>query len=329
MRGCWSFSHRLSSLHVQNQPSFHYYSSVSSQMPIPTYEECMLPLLKQLADGQPHRMKDIIRGVADAVALTPEDQAATLSSGQLVIANRVGWARTYLTKAGLISSPQRGVHVITDAGRAVLKENPASIGGKYLEQFAPFREFISKKPKAAEPIEPLVETPEEIMQAAHEQLQAEITSRLLDVLKDCEPYFFEQVVLRLLQAMGYGIAGSGEVTPRSHDGGIDGIIHEDKLGLDTVCIQAKRWDGTVGRRIVQEFVGSMDLYRSRKGVILTTGTFSADALNFVDRIEGKKVVLIDGEQLCGFMMDHKIGVTVRQTYEILDVSQDFFDAEGS
>lgn len=160
-------------------------------------------------------------------------------------------------------------------------------------------------------------------------MQSEIASQLLETLKECEPYFFEQVVLRLLQAMGYGIAGSGQVTPRSHDGGIDGIIHEDKLGLDTVCIQAKRWDGTVGRRTVQEFVGSMDLYRSRKGVILTTSRFSSDALDFVDRIEGKKVVLIDGDQLCRFMMDHKIGVTVRQTYEILDVSQDFFDANES
>jgi restriction system protein len=148
----------------------------------------------------------------------------------------------------------------------------------------------------------------------------------LESLKDCDPYLFEQVVLRLLQAMGYGIAGSGQVTPRSRDGGIDGIIHEDKLGLDTVCVQAKRWEGTVGRRIVQEFVGSMDLYRSRKGVILTTGQFSSDALDYVGRIEGKKVVLIDGDQLCRLMIDHKIGVTVRQ---IVDVSQDFFDFDES
>ena len=129
--------------------------------------------------------------------------------------------------------------------------------------------------------------------------------------------------------MGYGISGSGQVTPPSHDGGIDGIIREDKLGLDTVCIQAKRWEATVGRRIVQEFVGSMDLHRSRKGVILTTSRFSSDARTFVERIEGKKVVLIDGDQLCRFMMDYKVGVTVRQTYEVLDVSQDFFDVYES
>lgn len=289
----------------------------------------MLPFLWELADGQPHRMKDIVTRLADVLALTPEERATVLPSGQRTIANRVGWARTYLKKAGLIGSPKWGLQLITDAGRKVLSEKPAGINQKYLEQFESFREFTNKQPKSIEQIELATETPEETIQGAYEQLQNEIASQLLDSLKESDPYFFEQVVLRLLQAMGYGIAGSGHVTPRSHDGGIDGIIHEDKLGLDTVCIQAKRWDGTVGRRIVQEFVGSMDLYRSRKGVILTTSQFSSDALDYVDRIEGKKVALIDGDQLCRLMMDHKIGVTIRQTYEILDVSQDFFDAYES
>jgi restriction system protein len=301
-------------------------------MAIPTYEECMLPFLKELADGQPHRMKDIVNRLADVFALTPEERAATIPSGHLTIANRVGWARTYLRKAGLIAPTKRGVHIITDAGRDVLRESPRRIDSDYLERYESFREFRNKH-KTAEPVATSEQgesaaTPDEAIAAAYEQLQSEVASQLLDTLKQCEPYFFEQVVVRLLQAMGYGIPGS-QVTPRSRDGGIDGVIHEDKLGLDAVCIQAKRWDGTVGRRTVQEFVGSMDLHRSRKGVILTTGQFSADALDYVQRIEGKKVVLIDGDRLCRLMMDYKIGVTIRQTYEILDMSQDFFDADES
>jgi restriction system protein len=295
----------------------------------------MLPILRELADGQPHRMKDMIERLADVFNLSPEERATLLPSGHRTIANRVGWARTYLRKAGLVASPKWGLQVITDLGRQVLSENPPAIDYNYLERFEPFREFRKSKPKAdggalgsavqSPALESTTETPDEIMQAAYELSTRQVASQLLDTLKASEPYFFEQVVVRLLQAMGYGISGSGHVTPRSRDGGIDGVIHEDKLGLDTVCIQAKRWDNTVGRRTVQEFVGSMDLYRSRKGVILTTSQFSADAIGFVDRIEGKKVVLIDGEQLCRLMIDHKIGVTVRQTYEILDVSQDFFD----
>jgi restriction system protein len=298
-------------------------------MAIPTYEDCMLPYLEFLSDGKTKQPKEIVAHVSDVFQLTPEERAKTLSGGQRVINNRVGWARTYLRNAGLIALPKRGLHVITDAGRDVLNERPPRIDSKYLMRFDSFRDFLGKKPEPIQQVEAVSETPEETIQAAYEELQSEIASRLLETLHECEPYFFEQVVVKLLQAMGYGVSGSGQVTPRSRDGGIDGIIHEDKLGLDTVCIQAKRWEGTVGRRTVQEFVGSMDLYRSRKGVIITTSQFSSDALDFVNRIEGKKVVLIDGEQLCRFMMDHRIGVTVRQTYDILDVSQDFFDANES
>ena len=167
------------------------------------------------------------------------------------------------------------------------------------------------------------------MEAAYKQLIEAVASELLDTLKECSPYFFEKVVMQLLRAMGYGGAGGrGLVTPKTHDGGIDGVIYEDKLGLDSVCIQAKRWEGTVGRKTVQEFVGSMDLHRSRKGVILTTGKFSHDALEYVDRIEGKKVVLISGEELAQLMIDHRVGVAPTHKYELVDVSQDFFDEEA-
>ncbi len=167
-----------------------------------------------------------------------------------------------------------------------------------------------------------------MIEAAYEQRRRQVEGDLLARLHEVSPFFFERVVLRLLQAMGYGgLAGHGQVTSKSADGGIDGVIYEDKLGLDTVCIQAKRWEGNVGRPVVQGFVGSMDLHRSRKGVVLTTSSFSRDAVEFVDRIEGKKVVLIDGEQLCRLMVDYKIGVTITKTYELTDVSEDFFDED--
>lgn len=238
-----------------------------------------------------------------------------------------------LKKSGLIVSPKRGLQQITEAGRKAIDENPNGIDAKYLEQFESFREFTKPKPKSVEiaPESRAVETsdtPAESIDAAFEQLQQELTGDLLEKVKDCTPYFFETVVMRLLRAMGYGgVTGSGKVTPASHDGGIDGVIHEDKLGLDTVCIQAKQWENTVGRPKVQEFVGSMDLHRSKKGVILTTSRFSPDAYDYVNRIEGKTVVLIDGDKLCQLMIEHRVGVTPKRNYELLDISEDFFDED--
>ena len=169
-------------------------------------------------------------------------------------------------------------------------------------------------------------TPLELIDSAYQTLRQATAEDLLAKLQTCSPAFFESVVVRLLMAMGYGgIAGEGTVTGKSGDGGIDGVIKQDKLGLDVVCIQAKRWDGPVGRPVIQSFVGSMDLYRARKGVIMSTSTFTKDAQDFVNRIEGKKVVLIDGEQLAELMIDHNLGVTKTKAYELKEVSNDFFD----
>jgi restriction system protein len=306
-------------------------------MAIPTYEEFMLPLLSAIADGQVHQMRDFYLRLARSFHLTDEEIAERLPSGQQrIVDNRIGWARSYLKAAGLLDSPKRGFVTITDRGRAVLRENPREINRRFLERFESFREFwrISTERHRAESTgeaatTELSATPEEIIDAAHEQLRAQLSADLLAKVKESSPYFFEKIVLRLLQAMGYGgVSGSGMVTPASRDGGIDGLIYEDKLGLDTVCIQAKRWENTVGRRTVQEFVGSMDLHRSKKGVILTTSQFSGDALNYVDRIEGKKVVLIDGAKLCDLMIEHRVGLTAKRNYEILDISEDFFDEEA-
>ena len=289
----------------------------------------MLPFLKAISDGAPRSIRELTEDLASALSLTDEERMETLSSGQRVIANRVGWARTYLKKSGLLQSPQRGVMQITERGRQVLAEKPSHVDAAYLkEKFPEFRQWIQAKPGPPASNEGKLSTPDEVIESAYKQLIDQVASDLLDMLKASSPYFFERVVVQLLRAMGYGgIGGRGLVTPKSRDGGVDGVIYEDKLGLDAVCIQAKRWEGTVGRKTVQEFVGSMDLYRSRKGVLFTTGAFSSDALEFVQRIEGKKVVLIAGDELARLMIEHRVGVTFTRSYEIVDVSQDFFDEE--
>jgi restriction system protein len=299
-------------------------------MAIPTYEDCMLPFLKAISNGGSYAIRDLIERIADALSLSHDERMEMLSSGQRAIANRVGWARTYLKKAGLLQSPQRGMMQITERGRDVLAENPARIDTAYLKQrFPEFRDWVKAKPETVTRDPGPAVTPEEIMESAYNERIEQVASDLLERLQTCNPYFFERVVVQLLRAMGYGgISGRGWVTQKSRDGGIDGMIYEDKLGLGNVCVQAKRWDGTVGRKTVQEFVGSMDLYRSRKGVIFTTSLFSADAKEYVERIEGKKVVLIAGEELARLMIEHRVGVTVTKSYDIVDVSQDFFDEEA-
>lgn len=305
-----------------------------AQMAIPTYDQLMLPLLKGLEDGELHQLRDFYDLLADEFSLTEEERAEMLPSGkQRVIVNRVGWARTYLKKAGLINSPKRGFFEINDEGRELLAENPAFINMKTLERYESFQEFKQGKASAddAETQEVSTDstaTPDEVMELAYAKHRQQIQDELLETLKNTSPYFFEKVVLKLLRALGYGgVSGRGLVTPQSSDGGIDGIIYEDKLGLDTVVIQAKRWEGTVGRQTVQSFVGSMDLHRSRKGVVLTTGKYSRDAIDYIDKIEGKKVVLIDGDELTKLMIDYHVGVTTTQSYELVDISQDFFDED--
>ncbi|WP_428305462.1 restriction endonuclease [Lacipirellula sp.] len=305
-------------------------------MSLPNYQEFMLPFLTAIADGKPHRISDLIDRLADALTLNDEQRSELLPSGQRVLANRVGWARTYLKKAGLIESPERGLMLLSDRGRSVLNENLQQVNQQVLDRFPEFREWRTAKKDegAGEGPSPNAETvasltPDEVMEAAYRELNDQVASDLLETLKRSSPYFFEKVVLTLLAAMGYGgVHGGSLITPASGDGGIDGLIHEDKLGLDTVCVQAKRWEGTVGRPVVQGFVGSMDMHRSRKGVVITTGRYSQDAHDYVNRIEGKKVVLIDGVQLAQLMIEHRVGVAARRTYVLVDLSQDFFDEQS-
>lgn len=301
-------------------------------MPIPDYQVLMLPLLEGLADGQERSIRELVELLAVRLGLTQEEQNQMLPSGQsTVFRNRVGWAKTYLKNAGLIDNPTRGRVRISTAGKEVLARKPTSIDTRFLEQFEGYQVFIGKltdkdrgEPSIPAPVPPVAVTPREQFETSFESLQKALAEELLGRLQESSPEFFEHIVVKLLQAMGYG---EGRVTNYSHDGGIDGVINEDKLGLDVVCIQAKRWQGTVSRPTVQAFVGSMDMIRAKKGVVITTANFSRDAIEFIDRIEGKRVVLINGQRLAQLMIDYDVGVSTIGTYKLKEVSNDFFEEE--
>jgi len=303
-------------------------------MPIPDFQSIMLPLLQVLTDGREWRMRDVTETLASRFQLTPQEREEMLPSGQQTFfSNRVAWAKTHLKAAGLLLNPTRGKVSLSDEGSRVLATNPDGINCRFLRQYPTYLDLV--KPRSEETDDHDVpdeaetnQTPLELMDESFHALRRATADELLVKLRQCSAGFFEKVVVRLLQAMGYGgVAGEALVTGRSGDAGIDGIIKEDKLGLDVVCIQAKRWEGTVGRPVIQGFVGSMDFVRARKGVILTTSQFSRDAVEFVDRIEGKKVVLIDGPQLADLMIDHNVGVLPTKNYELKEVSNDFFDED--
>jgi len=306
-------------------------------MPIPDFQSLMLPFLEILSDGRERSMKEMVSELASRFSLSDAEQEELLPSGQQkVFSNRVAWAKTHMKKAGLVDNPSRGRVRISTKGTSALAENPEWIDMKFLRQSDDYRRFIGE-PKD-EDAEGSTETtdsdidqvpPLEQLESAHQKLRAALAEELLEKLSACIPQFFEEIVVKLLRAMGYGGQfGEGRVTNYARDGGIDGIINEDKLGLDVVCVQAKRWQGTVSRPTVQSFVGSMDLIRAKKGVVITTSSYSKDAIEFIDRIEGKRVVLINGKRLAQLMIDHDVGVAVVDTYKLKEISNDFFEEDG-
>jgi restriction system protein len=304
-------------------------------MAIPDYQTLMRPLLDILVNQDSCNMAELTTLLAKQFNLSDRELNERLPSGQqYVFRSRVGWAKTYLKAAELVANETRGVVKITNQGRKFVQTHTGPISWRDLEAFDSFCEFKNKSAnKTKKKPDPIIDeeserTPQERIESAFDEQKNSTTNELLDRLKTCSPSFFERVVVELLLKMGYGgIAGRGEVTRFHNDGGIDGIINQDKLGLDMVSIQAKRWEGTVGRPIVQGFVGSMDYIRARKGVIITTSKFTKDAEDYVDRIEGKKVVLIDGKELADLMIDHNLGVVVKKTYELKEVSNDFFEED--
>jgi restriction system protein len=298
-------------------------------MAIPDYQDYMLPLLEVLADGDTHRVRDLTDQLASQFGLTQEERQRMLPSGQQTYAaNRAGWANTYLKKAGLIESPSRGVVRISDQGRRVLRQKPDRIDNQFLKKYQSFNEFIGRGERDVESAEPQpkeTKTPDEVLEQSFRDLRNALADELLEQVRGCSPTFFERLVVDLLVAMGYGgsLADAGQAVGRSGDGGIDGIIKEDKLGLDVVCIQAKRWERTVGRPEVQAFAGSMEGFRARKGVLITSSTFSKEAEDYVSHIE-RKIVLIDGKRLAELMIDHDIGVATSRAYTVKRVDLDYF-----
>lgn len=300
-------------------------------MAIPDFQTLMRPILEFLADGAEHSLQEIVQAMSDQFHLSHEERNRLIPSNQQTyISNRVSWARSHMRAAGLVENPRRGIARLTQAGFDSLKIQNEPINVRFLRRYPSYLEFIGaiKTPDDGGTDEDAELPPQERMELAYVETRNSTKTDLLERLKSCKPAFFEHVVVELLMKMGYGgIAGRGEVTRFAGDGGIDGIINQDKLGLDIVSIQAKRWEGVVGRPIVQGFVGSMDYIRARKGVIITTSKFTRDAEDYVHRIEGKKVVLIDGQELAELMIDHNLGVIVRRTYELKEVSNDFFEEE--
>jgi len=297
-------------------------------MTIPTFQEITLPLLQLASDGQVRVLANTRKQLAGHFTLTEAEEQELLPSGrQARFANRVAWAKVYLERAGLLSSPGRGQFQITERGRMVLENPPSIIDVKFLEGFPEFIEFRARPVESATPPAEAAEmgTPEEMLEAAYQSMRAGLASQVLERAKSASPRFFEQLVVELLLKMGYGRAGgSGEAIGKSGDEGIDGIIAEDRLGLEMVYLQAKRWAGTVGRPEIQKFVGALHGQRARKGVFITTGSFSSEATDYVRTID-PRIALIDGAQLAQFMIDFNVGVSTDRAFEVKKLDSDYFE----
>jgi restriction system protein len=296
----------------------------------------MLPVLKIAVDGNEHYTRETITRLAEQFGLTEAERKQMLASGAVSVFNdRFGWARYYLKRAGLLQNPRRGYFRITDRGRTVLAQNPTKIDVKLLRQFPEFEEFYNpKKSGGGESIqelegEPTAETPEELLASGYLKLRKQLEFDLLARVKACAPDFFERLVVLLLTTMGYGgsLVDAGKAIGKSGDGGIDGVIKEDKLGLDLLYIQAKRWDNSsVGRPEIQKFVGALHGKRARKGIFITTSTFTREAREYAEGLE-TKVVLMDGAQLADLMFDYSVGVATANSYVVKRIDSDFFEDE--
>lgn len=301
-------------------------------MAIPDFQSIMLPLLRYCADGSEHDISQTTDALADQFKLTEDERKALLPSGvQEVFRNRVAWAKADLKMAGLLESTKRGVYKITAKGLEVIRSNPPTINRPFLKRFPEYMAAINKH-RGPEPKDDTgngeSNTPEEVLESAYETLRDSLASEVLQKLKSCSPSFFERLVVEVIVKMGYGGTrqDAGKAIGRGGDGGIDGIIKEDKLGLDTIYIQAKRWENTVGRPEIQKFVGALTGQRAKKGLFITTSDFSGDAKEYVTRID-TKIVLIDGETLAQLMIDHNVGVFTKATYELKRIDSDYFTEE--
>ena len=306
-------------------------------MSIPDFQAIMLPLLELAGDDEIHSLSDAVGKLADKLDLSEEERTELLPSGQQpTFYNRVGWARTYLKKAGLLTDPRRGHFRITERGREALESHPPRIDRQYLQQFEEFVDFASGTQDTADgedQSEDLRElTPEEILENAYQEIREDLAEELLDYVVRSGSGFFEKLVVELLVQMGYGGSrrDAARAVGRSGDRGIDGIIDEDRLGLDVIYVQAKKWSdhNPVGRPEIQKFVGALQGRRARKGIFITTSRFTENARDYANRID-TRVVLIDGERLTDLMIDHGVGVSPLTTYEIKRVDSDYFGESTS
>jgi len=301
-------------------------------MAIPDFQSLMLPLLRYCRDEKEHKTGETADALTAEFRLSGEERKALLPSGvQEIIVNRLAWAKSHLKMAGLLESPRRGAFKITPRGLDVLRKETPSINLKFLLQFPEYVQWRSAKRAKSETddsdsIHPA--TPQEILENAYEKIREDLAADLLQRMKSCSPSFFERLVVEVIVKMGYGGTrqDAGKAIGQSGDGGIDGIIKEDKLGLDTIYIQAKRWENTVGRPEIQKFVGALTGQRSKKGLFITTSDFSGDAREYVSRID-TKIVLIDGELLAQLMIDHGVGVSTIGVFELKKVDTDYFTEE--
>lgn len=296
----------------------------------------MLPLLRIAVDNKDHTGHEAVSVLAEQFKLSATDQQKRLPSGkQTVFTNRVAWARSHLKQAGLIESPKRGSFRITRRGLDVLADPPDALNMAFLKRFPEYQAFRNRSrdktdsdnstEAVSESASIVRETPREALANAYRQLRAELEAELLEQIKQMSPLFFERLVIDLLVGMGYGgnRQDAGRAIGRSNDEGIDGIINEDRLGLDVIYIQAKRWENTVSRPEIQKFAGALQGMRARKGVFLTTSDFSKSAREYARQIDSR-LVLIDGNQLAGLMIDYNVGVSTVETYEIKQVDSDYF-----
>ncbi|MGD0884892.1 MAG: restriction endonuclease [Thermodesulfovibrionales bacterium] len=299
-------------------------------MAVPDFQSFFKPLLDIAGDGKEHSIKEARELIATRMNITGEDLKELLSSGtQTKFDNRVAWAKSYFVQAKVFESPRRGYFRITERGQDLLKKGHDRIDVKLLNQYPEFVEFhtVRTGPAANEgqtDIQPL-ETPEETLQKAYQNIRSDLAAEILERIKGNSPQFFERLVVDIMVTLGYGGSRSdaGKSIGQSGDEGIDGIIKEDRLGLDVIYLQAKRWDGTVGRPEIQKFVGALHGKRAKKGVFITTGRFSDDAVKYVENID-PKVILIDGRSLAELMIDYGLGMTTTAKYDIKRIDSDYF-----
>jgi restriction system protein len=310
-------------------------------MAVPGFQDLMLPFLQICQDGKERTVSEVGEVIASQLHLTEEDLQETMTSGQTKFYNRTAWVKSYFGKAGLLDFPSRGKFKITQRGLELLKTNPPSIRIKTLNQYPEFVKFhkndSSNTPVIEQSINTIIQdelepsTPEEQLENAYQELRSQLASTLLETILKNPPSFFEQLVVDLLVAMGYGGSrkDAGQALGKTGDGGIDGIIKEDKLGLDIIYLQAKRYgvDNVVPSREVRDFTGSLEGHGAQKGVLITTSSFTRDGIEFVKRLQQKKIVLIDGEKLAQLMIDNDIGVSTTTNYTIKKIDLDYFDID--